>query len=47
MSFDYSALEKYCNGMEEASKNLESFLVDFLQEEAEWVEGATRDRTPR
>lgn len=44
--FDYKDFEKMCMNYAAAAQNLEAFLIDFLLEEAKWVQGETKDRTP-
>lgn len=44
--FDYKDFEKMCINYAAAAQNLEAFLIDFLLEEAKWVQGETKDRTP-
>lgn len=46
MSFDYGEFKKFYGGMVKAYADLESFLTDFLLEEARWLEGETKDHTP-
>lgn len=44
--FDYKDFEKMCMNYAAAAQNVEAFLIDFLLEEAKWVQGETKDRTP-
>lgn len=44
--FDYKDFEKMCMSYAAAAQNLEAFLIDFLLEEAKWVQGETKDHTP-
>lgn len=46
MSFDYGEFKKFYGGMVKAYANFEDFLVDFLLEEALWLQGETKDHTP-
>lgn len=46
MSFDYREFKKFYEGMVKAYSDLEDFLIDFLLEEARWLEGETKDHTP-
>ncbi|MCR0568361.1 HK97 gp10 family phage protein [[Clostridium] innocuum] len=43
---DYKDFAKMCDNYASMVKNFEAFLIDFLLEEAKWVQGATKDRTP-
>ena len=43
---DYKEFAKMCDNYANMAKNFEAFLIDFLLEEAKWVQGATKDRTP-
>lgn len=43
---DYKDFAKMCDNYASMAKNFEAFLIDFLLEEAEWVQGATKDLTP-
>lgn len=46
MSFDYGEFKKFYGGMVKARANFEDFLIDFLLEEALWLQGEAKDHTP-